>query len=152
MGFRTKAIGVVGAAAVAASGFIFSQRSLNNLETTCPAPQELSHCALSRSEVDFIVIEGYRSQERQNKSYARGRTEPGTKVTWTLNSRHTKRQAIDLVAYVDGGITWEPKYYYKINEAFDSCSKDLNIDYRWGGWFKGRDYVHFETKHCQLKD
>lgn len=47
--------------------------------------------------VNPLVVETYRSQARQNKLYAQGRTAPGNKVTWTRNSKHTTRKAIDVV-------------------------------------------------------
>jgi len=53
------------------------------------------------------VFETYRSQERQDELYAQGRTKPGRKVTWTRNSRHKKREAVDMV-FIDknGNYTW----------------------------------------------
>lgn len=45
---------------------------------------------------EFRITEAYRSQERQNQLYAQGRTKPGPVVTWTKNSNHTKRLAVDV--------------------------------------------------------
>lgn len=42
------------------------------------------------------VLEVYRPQSRQNALYAKGRTAPGKIVTWTLNSLHTKKLAMDV--------------------------------------------------------
>lgn len=39
---------------------------------------------------DFTVLEGVRTPERQKELYAQGRTKPGPKVTWTLQSNHFK--------------------------------------------------------------
>ncbi|MEQ1856615.1 MAG: hypothetical protein ABL963_09095 [Longimicrobiales bacterium] len=47
------------------------------------------------------VVEGVRSQLRQNELFTQGRSEPGPVVTWTTQSLHTVGQAADL--YVDGG-------------------------------------------------
>jgi hypothetical protein len=46
------------------------------------------------------IVEGLRSQLRQNELFTQGRTEPGAVVTWTTNSLHTVGQAADV--YVDG--------------------------------------------------
>ena len=46
--------------------------------------------------LDIFVTEGHRPQERQDWLYAAGRTRQGSIVTWTLNSKHTQRQAIDI--------------------------------------------------------
>lgn len=44
----------------------------------------------------IIVVETWRSQERQDSLYAQGRTEPGPQVTWTKHSRHTDGEAVDV--------------------------------------------------------
>ena len=44
----------------------------------------------------IFVTEAYRSQERQEHLYSFGRTRKGAKVTWTLESEHTKGRAIDI--------------------------------------------------------
>lgn len=137
-----------GVIAAVAGGFVFGERSNNNLSTVCPSIQQLAQCAIYETNVDFMVIEGYRPQERQNELYAKGRTVEGKKVTWTLNSRHTSGMAIDVVALNNGEIDWTVPPYKKINEAFNKCSNKLDIPYVWGGTFKGKDWGHFETKSC----
>lgn len=47
--------------------------------------------------VPVKLIEGKRSLERQAELYAQGRTTPGKKVTWTMNSKHLKGIAVDIV-------------------------------------------------------
>lgn len=47
--------------------------------------------------LQFRITEAYRSQERQNQLYAQGRTKDGPIVTWTRNSMHTKKLAVDIV-------------------------------------------------------
>ena len=44
----------------------------------------------------LIVVETYRTQERQDALYAQGRTKPGAQVTWTKHSMHTDGRAVDL--------------------------------------------------------
>lgn len=44
----------------------------------------------------FRISEAYRTPERQKALYAQGRTKPGPVVTWTLQSNHIKRLAVDL--------------------------------------------------------
>lgn len=46
------------------------------------------------------VVEGYRTQERQNQLYQQGRSKPGPVVTWTRNSNHTQGRAVDVM--IDG--------------------------------------------------
>lgn len=149
---NTKKTALTGGMIVAvAGGFAFGERSNKNLSTVCLATQQLAQCAITQTDIDFMVIEGYRPQERQNELYAQGRTEAGKKVTWTLNSRHTSGMAIDIVALKDGEIDWSPEPYKQINKAFEKCSNITGIDYVWGGTFKGRDWGHFETKQCVVE-
>lgn len=138
--------------AAAGSGFVFGERSNRNLDTVCPAPKQIAQCAIKHTTIDFMVIEGYRPQERQNELYAQGRTKPGRKVTWTLNSRHTTGRAIDIVALKESGeLDWSPAPYKEINKAFEKCSKMMDIEYIWGGTFAGRDWGHFETTQCTFE-
>jgi hypothetical protein len=56
--------------------------------------------------VECYLFETYRSQERQNELYAQGRTVNGRKVTWTLNSRHKGREAVDMAFGGEGKWHW----------------------------------------------
>lgn len=47
------------------------------------------------------VVEGHRSQARQDRLYAQGRSAPGAVVTWTRDSAHTRGHAMDVI--IDGG-------------------------------------------------
>lgn len=47
--------------------------------------------------VPLKLVEGRRTQERQAQLFAQGRTTPGQKVTWTMNSKHLKGIALDMV-------------------------------------------------------
>ncbi|TVR64207.1 MAG: hypothetical protein EA422_07370, partial [Gemmatimonadales bacterium] len=49
------------------------------------------------------LVEGYRTQARQDHLYAQGRTRAGNVVTWTRNSAHTRGHAVDVK--VNGGWT-----------------------------------------------
>lgn len=54
----------------------------------------LAEC--DRLNYRFKISEAYRTQARQNALYAQGRTKPGPVVTWTRDSNHTKRLAVDV--------------------------------------------------------
>lgn len=54
----------------------------------------------SEHGVRLDLVEGYRSQERQQELFAQGRSTPGPVVTWTQNSLHTAGSAADV--YADG--------------------------------------------------
>ena len=50
------------------------------------------------------VFETLRTQERQNRLYAQGRTRPWKIVTWTLTSNHKDWNAVDII--FDGKRSW----------------------------------------------
>ncbi len=50
-----------------------------------------------RLNLRFKITEAYRTPERQKELYALGRTKPGQIVTYTLNSNHIRRLAVDVL-------------------------------------------------------
>lgn len=85
--------------------------------------------AIGLSKVDFRVIEGLRTRERQLKLYKSGASQ-------TLNSKHITGDAVDLAPYVDGMVRWDWPLFYPIAEAMKMASADLGVEIRWGGCWK----------------
>jgi hypothetical protein len=137
MNFRQKALGAVCAACVAVSGFVFSQRSLDNLADTHPDLQILASCALEKSLVDFVVVDGMRSDAEHKKNLENG-------VSWTKRSRHQDGMAIDVVAYKDGKVSYSVDLYTEILGAFYFCGMIKNIPIVTGGEWKVGDFMHVE--------
>lgn len=83
------------------------------------------------------IFETYRPQARQDYLYAQGRTRPGDKVTWTLNSFHTTRRAVDVI---HKDLLWNaPESFWKaIAEVGKSIG--LNAGYYWNK----QDKPHFQ--------
>lgn len=116
----------------------FSQRSLDNLEPVHPDLQAVMHLALKYTPVDFVVIEGVRSVTRQKKLFEAG-------ATRTMNSRHLTGHAVDLAAWVDGGIRWDWPLYDAIAVAVKKAAKELGVMIHWGGdWQSFKDGPHWE--------
>lgn len=84
------------------------------------------------------ITETYRSQARQNYLYEQGRTRPGAIVTWTKNSRHTKRIAWDICQDIKGKEYSDPGFF----KACGEIAKKLGIT--WGGTWLKPDTPHFE--------
>lgn len=117
------------------SRFRFSSRSLKSLEGVHPDLVNVVTKALDLSSVDFMVIEGVRTPQRQRELYAQGRTKPGPKVTWTLNSNHFRKadgygHAVDILP---------APYDWKDTAPFDAVAKAmfeaatmLGVKIRWG--------------------
>lgn len=106
--------------------FAFSKRSLDNLHGVHPDLARVVTAAIKVTPVDFGVIEGLRTPERQKELLAAGKS-------WTKNSRHLHGMAVDFAAYVDGILTWDVKYYAQIAAVMKQVGHDLGIPVRWGG-------------------
>lgn len=120
--------------------FKFSKKSLDKMEGVSPSLILLAKHALDLSEIDFGVSEGLRTKERQKELVEAGKS-------LTMDSKHIIGKAIDVVAYVDGKVTWDFDKYALINEAFKEASLELDIPFVWGGsWKRLKDGVHFELK------
>ena len=116
--------------------YTFSKRSLDNLKGVHPDLVKVVQRALELSKVDFTVIEGVRSQARQDELWAQGRTKPGPVVTWVKTSGthgiHADGygHAVDMVPYP---VDWDDlKRFDQMAEAMFQASKELGIKIRWG--------------------
>ena len=126
-----------------ASEWIADPRSEKNLATVQPQLQRLGRELLRRLAAEgltFKVIQGRRTPAEQAALYAKGRTAPGPKVTWTLKSRHLTGRAIDLALFQGKNVVWESKHYNRAGEI----GEELGLI--WGGRWKGgkTDKPHFE--------
>lgn len=118
--------------------FKFSQRSLKNLEGVHPDLIAVVKRALELSSIDFAVLEGLRSPERQQEVIASGNS-------WTKNSRHLTGHAVDIGVVIDRHINWYYPWYEKLSRFFKQASEELKIPIEWGGdWPKKKDGGHYE--------
>lgn len=119
-------------------GFILGIKSKLNLRGVHPDLLAVVQNALQRCEVDFTVLEGVRTMDRQKELLKAG-------ATTTLNSRHLTGHAVDLGAIIGGKVRWDWPLYHKINQAMQYASKDLNIPVEWGGdWKNFPDGPHWQ--------
>lgn len=129
--------------------FTLSARSRSRLAGVHPDLAKVVDLAIRLTTVDFTVIAGNRTQAEQDTLYAKGRTKPGPKVTWTRNSRHVGGFAVDLAPWIGGGIEWDNDgrigAWPRIAEAMKQAADELGIPLNWGGdWLKTPDRPHFE--------
>lgn len=108
------------------SRFRLSKRSRNNLVGVRPELIEVVSLAIEITQVDFGVIEGVRTLERQKELVAAGASQ-------TLNSRHLDGSAIDVMAYIGSRGSWELYLYPTIADAFKVASEQTGVPIRWGG-------------------
>lgn len=126
---------------------IFSDRSKRNLEGVHPSLVACCELALQTSEVDFTVIEGTRTLERQKEYVARG-------VSKTLKSYHLIQpdgygHAVDLYPYYKGSVQVDaPEIYWRmIAEAMKGAAEDLDLKITWGGdWKSFQDMPHYQLE------
>jgi peptidoglycan L-alanyl-D-glutamate endopeptidase CwlK len=132
--------------------FVLGQRSIARLSGVHPALIAVIRRAIEISDVDFTVLEGVRSMERQKILFDGGASK-------TMNSRHLTGHAVDLGAYVGGEVRWEWALYQRIAKAVNAAADELAVDIVWGGdWDddgseadeKGlRDGPHFQLKRSK---
>ena len=75
-----------------------SARSRSRLDGIDKVLIDIIEEAIKTSPYDFGIPQygGMRSDAVQKEMYAQGRTKPGRKVTWTLNSYHKTGKAFDI--------------------------------------------------------
>lgn len=112
-------------------------RSQARLKGVHPDLVKVVERAIKITTVDFTVLEGLRTLERQKVLKEAGASQ-------TLNSRHLTGHAVDLGAWVDNEVRWDWPLYAKINAAMQEAAKQVGVDITWGGDWKMRDGPHFE--------
>jgi peptidoglycan L-alanyl-D-glutamate endopeptidase CwlK len=147
--------------------FNLGENSREKLKGVHPNLIKVVERAIQISRVDFRVIEGVRTPARQKKLYAQGRTAPGPKVTWTLNSNHFIKSATGFGHAVDllpAPYDWElvdPKATPEMDDNFAlvaaamyQAAAELNIRIRWGanwdGDTKWREKGETDNPHFEL--
>ena len=118
--------------------FKLGKRSIERLQGVHPDLVRVVERAIDLTPVDFTVLEGLRSPERQQTLVASGASQ-------TLNSRHITGHAVDLGAWVDNQVDWSWPLYHQIANAMKAAATELGISIVWGGdWKTFKDGPHFE--------
>lgn len=118
--------------------FKLGKRSIERLQGVHPDLVRVVERAIDLTPIDFTVLEGLRSPERQQTLVASGASQ-------TLNSRHITGHAVDLGAWVDNQVDWSWPLYAKIANAMKAAANELGIAIVWGGdWRTFKDGPHFE--------
>jgi peptidoglycan L-alanyl-D-glutamate endopeptidase CwlK len=100
--------------------------------------RKVLHRALEISPIDFTVLEGVRTLERQKQLYKQG-------ATRTMNSRHLTGHAVDIAPIVDSEIRWDWPLYHKLAAVVKQAAKDVGVTVEWGGdWRSFKDGPHWQ--------
>jgi len=117
---------------------ILGQRSLSRLEGVHPDLVRIVKKAAALSDLDFTVLEGIRSVERQKQLVSQG-------ASRTMNSRHITGHAVDLAPMIAGEVRWDWPLYHKLAKIVKSAAADEKVPLQWGGdWRAFKDGPHWE--------
>ena len=105
--------------------FKLSKRSTDNLVGVNPKLVAVVRRAIEITKVDFAVTEGLRTAERQRELVTKGASQ-------TMDSKHIKGEAVDLVAYLGSRISWELNLYDDIAAAMRQAAIEQDVAIRWG--------------------
>lgn len=118
--------------------FTLGHRSKQRLKGVHPDLVKVVERAIKFTAVDFAVLEGLRTPDRQKALVEAGASQ-------TLNSRHLTGHAVDLGAWVGDEVRWDWPLYHKIAAAMKDAAKQVDVPIEWGGdWRNFRDGPHFQ--------
>ena len=124
----------------------FSQRSLNNLKNVDERLVRICNELIKR--VDFTVIEGFRSLERQKEMYDKGFSKIDG-ISKKGKHNYNPSLAIDIIPYKKGlnpfdGSKESDIMFDNLAKEFKQVAKELGINITWGGDWKFIDKPHFQ--------
>jgi len=118
--------------------YSFSKRSLDRMRGIHPDLVQVMKLAISRSPIDFAVLEGLRTKERQQELVAKGASK-------TMNSRHLTGHAIDVAPLLNGQVSWDWPLYHQLAPVIKEAAEELDVDLEWGGdWTSFKDGPHWQ--------
>ena len=139
--------------------YSFGNRSEDNLKTCNSVLQSICRRALSYGAMDFSVIEGHRTTERQQELF--NSVPPRTHLDGvTRKSRHQTypSEAVDLLPYpavVNGVDVWGDKRRFSVLAGLMyAAAREEGVEIRWGGDWDGdgnnRDSKLDDLPHFEL--
>ena len=118
--------------------FALSNKSRSRLAGVHPKLCAVVSLAITISDIDFCVLEGVRTIERQRELVAAGASQ-------TMRSRHLTGHAIDLGAMVGGEVRWDWPLYDQIALAVKEAARLTGTPLEWGGdWETFKDGPHWQ--------
>jgi peptidoglycan L-alanyl-D-glutamate endopeptidase CwlK len=117
--------------------YVLSERSARTLEGVKPELADVVRRAIEITNIDFGVIEGLRTEERQKELVAKGASQ-------TMKSKHITGDAVDLMAYIGGRASWELNLYDDIADAMKQAAIELGVSICWGAAWQIKDIRTWE--------
>ena len=117
---------------------VLGDRSLSRLAGVHDDLVRVVHKAASMSSLDFTVLEGLRTIERQKQLFAQHATK-------TMRSRHLDGHAVDLAPMLDGEVRWDWPLYFKLANVMKAAAQLEGVPIEWGGdWRTFKDGPHWQ--------
>ena len=114
-----------------------STKSQERLIGVEPELKEIVYEAIKVTKIDFGVIEGLRTEEKQKQLVESGASQ-------TMKSKHLEGRAVDLMAYIGGRGSWELSVYDEIADAMKDAAIKVDVAVRWGAAWTVTDIREWE--------
>lgn len=117
---------------------VLGARSLSRLQGVHPDLVRVVKKAAAIADLDFTVLEGVRTVDRQKELMKQGATK-------TLNSRHITGHAVDLAPMLGDKISWDWPLYHRLAKIVKAAAVAEKVPITWGGdWRTFKDGPHWE--------
>ena len=118
--------------------YTFGSRSLARLEGVHSDLVRVMNRAISTSNLDFTILEGLRTPERQRRLVASGASK-------TFKSRHLTGHAVDIAPLIEGKVSWDWPLYHKLALIVKAAAAHEGVKIEWGGdWKSFKDGPHYQ--------
>ena len=122
------------------TGLKFGARSLANLSSCTPEIQAILNKAIKHAPIDFAVIEGHRSEDRQNQLVIDGKSQ----LRWPKSTHNSlPSRGVDVVPYP---VDWEDAERFQFLAGYlMATARAMGYELEWGGFWKSfRDMPHYQ--------
>ncbi len=117
---------------------ILGTRSLSRLQDVHGDLVRVVKKAAAISALDFTVLEGLRTLQRQKELFAAG-------ATRTMKSRHLDGHAVDLAPMLHGEVRWDWPLYHQLAAIVKDAAQLESVPIEWGGdWRTFKDGPHWQ--------
>ncbi len=131
--------------------FSFGTKSRERLIGVHPDLVKVAERAITSTAVDFCILEGVRTVDRQRLLFQSGASQ-------TLNSRHIPAlprddeknlgpvgHALDIGAWVDHMVRWDWPLYHMLANSMKMAAMEVGVTIEWGGdWKSFKDGPHYQ--------
>ena len=111
--------------------FTLGRHSRAELIGVHPALVDVVELAIERTQQDFTVFDGLRTEAEQAEIYGRG----SSHVAFSKHQRQADNygHAVDLVPFIAGKVRWELRPACRVAMAVRLAARELAAAIRWGG-------------------